>query len=257
MTGNERRSRRLRSGLLAALVFLLAIPAPTSAKPRPQTSVRALAYGIVVQGIIGGDDGAEATIIVDGSIEVVRVGDAIPRPGNSLKVVAIDANQSTVTVASPQGQTLKLHLGEAVREQAATVGALAPQFTLPMVNGNQVVRLDNWLGRPILINVWATWCPVCRRQLPSLEAAYRQYASKGLVILGLDVGYQGAARISDIITRAGVTYPVLEGDKEADRMYPSRAVPAHYFIDRRGVVRAFHVGYIYPEEMSAKLRKIL
>lgn len=68
-------------------------------------------------------------------------------------------------------------------------GFLAPDFTLDTLDGTKVT-LSDLRGKIVVINLWATWCPPCRAEMPALENAYKQYKDSGVVVLGLNVTNQ-------------------------------------------------------------------
>jgi cytochrome c biogenesis protein CcmG/thiol:disulfide interchange protein DsbE len=114
-----------------------------------------------------------------------------------------------------------------------------PQSTLPDIavdclGGGRSVRLSGLAGTPMVINVWASWCAPCRKELPLLAKAHREYGDR-VRIIGVDVNDaapEAALRLAD---RSGVTYPQL-----ADRKLRLRAslritaVPQTVFVDERG-----------------------
>src|SRR5512139_4044136 len=64
-------------------------------------------------------------------------------------------------------------------------GFLAPDFSLPDLDG-QTVSLSDLRGQVVVLNIWATWCPPCRAEMPALQAVYADYAGQGLVVLAVN-----------------------------------------------------------------------
>src|SRR5207245_60725 len=88
-----------------------------------------------------------------------------------------------------------------------TEGALAPPLRLPALQGAEV-DLESYRGHVVLVNFWATWCPPCVEEMPSLERLHRALAGEGLVVLGVSIDDDGAA-LEAFVRRAGVTFPIV------------------------------------------------
>jgi cytochrome c biogenesis protein CcmG/thiol:disulfide interchange protein DsbE len=121
-------------------------------------------------------------------------------------------------------------------------GAPAPPFKLPALAGGEV-ELGSFRGRLTLVNFWATWCPPCVEEMPSLERLHRALAPEGLVVLGVSVDEdEGALR--HFLSEHGVTFPVLRdpGGRVAAGAYHATGYPETFVIDEAGLVRAQYVG---------------
>jgi peroxiredoxin len=73
--------------------------------------------------------------------------------------------------------------------------------------------LDQWRGKVIVVNFWATWCPPCREEMPELSAFQDQFRSRNLVVLGIST--DDVAKIREFAKQSPTTYPLLSGDFEA------------------------------------------
>ncbi|MEO5888271.1 MAG: TlpA disulfide reductase family protein [Anaerolineales bacterium] len=122
-------------------------------------------------------------------------------------------------------------------------GFLAPDFTLDTLEGTEVT-LSDLRGKIVLINLWATWCPPCRAEMPALENAYEQYKDSGVVILGLNVTNQDSEKdIPLFIDEFGLTFPILlDRDGSASALYQLRGLPTTFFVNREGIIRTVVVG---------------
>ncbi|HLW47373.1 MAG TPA: TlpA disulfide reductase family protein [bacterium] len=115
-------------------------------------------------------------------------------------------------------------------------GALAPAFTAPAYRG-QPITLQRFRGHPIVLNFWASWCPPCRAEMPALEAAYRTYRARGVVVIGIDGATDtwGASRA--FLEARAVTYPVGRDDAgQIAQAYHVAGLPTTFFIAADGRV---------------------
>ena len=122
-------------------------------------------------------------------------------------------------------------------------GFLAPDFTLDTLDEKKVT-LSELRGKIVLINLWATWCPPCRAEMPALENAYEQYKDSGVVILGLNVTNQDSEKdIPLFVDEFGLTFPILlDRDGSVSALYQLRGLPTTYFVNREGIIRTMVVG---------------
>jgi peroxiredoxin len=126
--------------------------------------------------------------------------------------------------------------------QVPTVEMEAPDFTLASLDGQQV-SLSGLKGSIVFLNFWATWCPPCQSEIPSLKALYEKLKGKGLVILGVDVA-ETAAVVGKFVKEKEMTFPILLDTKSSVGMvYASQSIPTTYVIDRSGTVLARKVGF--------------
>jgi cytochrome c biogenesis protein CcmG, thiol:disulfide interchange protein DsbE len=119
----------------------------------------------------------------------------------------------------------------------ATVGNPAPALVVPELNG-QDFDLSALRGKVVVVSFWATWCPPCRKEMPALNAFYRQYHSKGLEMIGLSADRPHDR--SDVIkAMQSFSYPAaMLDDAKANGFGEPSALPTTYVIDARGIVRA-------------------
>jgi peroxiredoxin len=126
---------------------------------------------------------------------------------------------------------------------APQAGFPAPDFELASTSG-EIVRLSDLRGQAVLVNLWATWCPPCREEMPSIEKVYNEYKDQGFVVLAVNMTYQDDARkIAPFLTERGLTFPVLldeTGDMADD--YQLRSLPSSFFIGRDGVINEVVIG---------------
>jgi len=129
------------------------------------------------------------------------------------------------------------------RIPAPREGFLAPDFALQDARG-QTVRLSDLRGRPVLVNLWASWCPPCQAEMPAMQKAYEIYEPQGFTILAVNTTFQDdQASALAFTAQRGLTFPVLfDMDGSVSHQYLVRAMPSSFFIDRQGVIRRVVIG---------------
>ncbi len=115
-------------------------------------------------------------------------------------------------------------------------GQKAPDFSLKDMNGNPV-SLSSFKGKVILLNFWATWCPPCRDEIPSMDKLNRQLKDKGFMVLSVSVD-RSLSAIADFIKKAPVSFPVLIDDKQkvTKSLYKVYTIPTTFLINRNGII---------------------
>ena len=123
------------------------------------------------------------------------------------------------------------------------IGNLAPDFQLSNLDG-QLVSLNDFRGKPILVNFWATWCPPCRSEMPFIQETFtdKKWSEEGLVVLAIDIG-EKASTVREFVNNYGLTFPVLlDIGREVSLEYHVRGIPTTFFIDREGIIQDIRVG---------------
>ena len=117
----------------------------------------------------------------------------------------------------------------------------APDFTLPTLDGT-TVTLSKLKGQVALINVWATWCPPCRAEMPTIQAAYEQYQSQGFTVLAVNL-QEDPRTVAGFMQEFKLTFPaLLDPDGAVSQAYQAYVLPSSFFVDRKGIIRAVYRG---------------
>ena len=122
----------------------------------------------------------------------------------------------------------------------------APALSLEDLNGD-LVSLSDYRGKVVLVNLWATWCPWCRQEIPELIDLSARYTDQGFVVLGVAIDDEGKEVVAPDAEAMGMNYPVLVDPGAISSLkagWPlSGALPQSFLIDCRGHVRASMPGY--------------
>jgi peroxiredoxin len=122
-------------------------------------------------------------------------------------------------------------------------GFAAPEFSLTDPSG-EFVALSSLRGKAVIVNVWASWCPPCQAEMPSLEQVYRDYQAQGLVVLGVNATDQDDPSKALLFTREkGLSFPILfDTNGTVSHIYQVRALPTTFFIDSGDIIQEVVVG---------------
>lgn len=133
----------------------------------------------------------------------------------------------------------------------------APALELKDLRG-RVHRLDDYKGKVVLLNFWATWCPPCRAEVPDLVRWQREYRKAGLQVIGVTYPPTSRAQVRRFVRDFKVNYPVLLGTKETKALFAEgETLPMTIVIDGEGNVRERIEGIVMPEEFEEKIRPLL
>ncbi len=126
----------------------------------------------------------------------------------------------------------------------AAVQYPAPTLTLMDLHGDPHSIAD-YRGQVALVNLWATWCPPCKAEMPNLQDFFERYKDQGFTIIAIDDG-DPADEVSRFVQEHGLSFPIwLDPTYEAtERAFRTRALPSSYVIDRLGIVRLAWTGAI-------------
>jgi peroxiredoxin len=119
----------------------------------------------------------------------------------------------------------------------------APELELENVNGG-FESLSDFRDQVVLVNNWATWCPPCKAELPTLVAFYNAHAEQGFTIIGIEAG-EAAEAVAGFAREYRISYPVwLDPNNRALAAFRNQNLPNSYVIDRKGTVRLAWTGEI-------------
>lgn len=122
-------------------------------------------------------------------------------------------------------------------------GFAAPDFQLELLRGGKV-RLADLRGKVVVINLWASWCPPCRAEMPALARAYAENRERGIEILAVNMTYQDNAQAAAaFVQEYGLDFKIpMDMQGEVGRLYQLRALPTTFFVDREGIIQRVVIG---------------
>ena len=145
-----------------------------------------------------------------------------------------------LAVASPKAEGNAESLNSVVPVE---VNYAAPELSLQNIKG-KTESLADYLGQVVLVNNWATWCPPCKAEMPTLVAYHNEHEENGFSIIAVDAG-EPADLVAQFAKDFGMNFPVwLDPDSAALRAFGNGSLPNSYVIDRTGTVRYAWTGEI-------------
>lgn len=112
----------------------------------------------------------------------------------------------------------------------------APNFTFPDLNGN-LISLSDFKGNVIIVNVWATWCPPCVYEMPSMEKLYQEFKGDDFEILAISIDTLGIKAVTPFMKKYKLTFPALiDTEGEIKTLYKATGIPESFIIDKEGIL---------------------
>ena len=134
-------------------------------------------------------------------------------------------------------------------------GSAAKSFQLPLANGSGTFRLDDQRGKPVLMEVFASWCGACQHAAPMVDEVYREAEKSGVVFVGVSVDGDAAAakRVQETWP---IAYPVAVDDGRVQKAYGVSLLPTFVLIDRDGTVKRVSAGVPSRRTLSRWLNEL-
>lgn len=147
-------------------------------------------------------------------------------------------------------------LGDAIELPGAApvVGAVAPNFELQQLDGKKRQLVD-YRGQVVMLNFWATWCPPCRLEMPTLQSRYVKHGSE-FTILALNFA-EPEELVREFAQELGLSFPILlDDDGVIQELYQVRGYPSSVFIDPDGIIRIIHIGIMTDGQLDGYLAEM-
>ncbi len=143
--------------------------------------------------------------------------------------------------------------------EALEVGQTVPAFSLPTLKGNQATTLQQFAGKVIYLDFWASWCAPCRVSFPLLNKLHQKLKAQGFEVIAINLD-EDASKAEQFLKDYPVEFTVLR-DAEggwADK-FAVESMPTSFIIDKHGVVQKIHSGFSSDDvkELEAKITELL
>jgi len=117
------------------------------------------------------------------------------------------------------------------------VGSTAPDFDALQLPSGKPVTIEDYRGKVVLLNIWATWCPPCKVEMPSMESLHRKLAGTDFRLVAVSVDEEDSTVVNAFVKEMGLTFEILHNrDASIRRIYQTTGVPESFVIDRDGVI---------------------
>jgi peroxiredoxin len=188
-------------------------------------------------GVIGPFSGRQVVVAFASIVVAVVVLVAITTPlnGSDNGPGTVDPRATSYLIASPPAEGLR-------------VGAIAPEFTVPLGDGSTYqlvdlhgnpIRLADLRGKAVWINFWTTWCPPCQSEVPILRDLSERYRDRGLELVAISVQETSPADVQAYADRYKLGYTIgFDGSGTIFHEYKAYGLPTQVFIDPNGVIRS-------------------
>ena len=124
----------------------------------------------------------------------------------------------------------------------AKTGLTAPNFTFPGLDG-KMVSLADFKGKVVFVNIWATWCPPCREEMPSMEKLYQELKSENFEILAVSIDALGIKVVAPFMKEYKLSFPaLLDPEGTIQNLYGTTGVPESFIINKEGIIEEIIIG---------------
>jgi peroxiredoxin len=132
----------------------------------------------------------------------------------------------------------------------------APNFNLKDASGKDV-KLADLKGKVVLVNFWATWCEGCQVEIPWFVEFQKEYASRGLVVVGISMDDDGWKSVKPWIKEKDVNYAIVIGNEGLGKQYGLVGMPLTALVDREGRIADVHNGIVDKTATEKRIRDLL
>jgi len=133
-----------------------------------------------------------------------------------------------------------------------------PDFTLPSVVDGKDISSDDFKGKVLLVTFFATWCPPCRQEIPSLIRLQDDLSAKGFSVLGLSLDEGGSEIVSELVEHDNINYPVLMADSDVVSGFGGvTGIPTSFLVSHEGKMIRTYAGYVPHELLKQDIEEIM
>lgn len=135
-------------------------------------------------------------------------------------------------------------------------GSVAPDFVLETLDG-KTVKLSDLRGKGVFLNFWGTWCKPCEKEMPYMEAEYKNFKNKNVEILAVNIS-EGNLPVSKFVERKKLTFPILMDRKsEITNLYQVGPIPSTFLIDQNGKITKVITGAMTQKDIRDYMKSIV
>lgn len=156
------------------------------------------------------------------------------RPKNTCFILMLALSLFTLSISSYAGDSVK-------------------KISFPELKG----ILENNKGKVVIVDLWATWCPPCRKEIPGFINLYNKYKDKGVEIIGIAFDENGQEVVPSFVKKMAINYPVYIGGYDIAQGYGLEAYPTTVIYNRDGKETNVHVGYTSEKEFDDEISELL
>ncbi len=137
--------------------------------------------------------------------------------------------------------------------------AILPDFSLPDISGTQHA-IDDWQGKILIINFWATWCPPCLKEIPGFISLQKEYADKNVQFIGIAIDQNEP--VADYIKMVNINYPILVAAENGTELVVKlgntmKVVPYTLIVNSNSQIVYQHPGELSPQELRAHIEPLI
>ncbi|WP_017755629.1 thiol-disulfide oxidoreductase ResA [Calidifontibacillus oryziterrae] len=134
-------------------------------------------------------------------------------------------------------------------------GDMAPNFVITDLAGNEI-EFDQYRGKGVFLNFWATWCPPCEEEMPYMENQYKTYKDQGVEVLAINVA-ETKLSVENFVERKGLTFPiVIDETTEIMEAYGVDPLPTTFLIDKDGKIIDIIKGSMSDQIIQSHMERI-
>jgi peroxiredoxin len=140
------------------------------------------------------------------------------------------------------------------------VGSEAPNFQAVDISTGESVMLTDYRGEVVLLNIWATWCPPCREEMPSMERLFEELGPQGLHIVAVSVDAGDVDVVREFVEEFQLTFDILHDPSgDIETTYQTTGLPETFIIDQHGVIVKKYIGAVEWDEpaQQAMIRRLI